>query len=73
MPHSFPLDARPAEAAVLLDRLRHEHREIDDKVGQFERRPWLTADEDVEVKRLKRLKLAKKDMIFLLERRLARS
>jgi hypothetical protein len=56
-----------------IERLRSEHHEIDQQVAELERRPFLTAEEDAEVKRLKRLKLAKKDMIFVLSRKLGQA
>ncbi len=46
-----------------LERLRKEHRQLDDMILDFERRRYLTADEETEMKRLKRLKLHKKDEI----------
>jgi uncharacterized protein YdcH (DUF465 family) len=58
------------DEASRIEQLRREHHELDLKVGEIEQRAYLTAEEDAEVKRLKRLKLATKDMIFLLSRRL---
>ena len=60
----------PGNDAALIEQLKKEHHEIDLRVNDLERRSFLTADEDAEVKRLKRLKLAKKDMIYVLTRRL---
>ena len=63
----------PGNDPALIDRLKAEHHEIDRQVAEIERRPFLTAEEDAELKRLKRLKLAKKDMIFVLSRQLGQS
>lgn len=62
----------PGNDANLIEELRKEHHEIDLKVSDLERRAFLTSDEEAEVKRLKRLKLAKKDMIYVLTRRLGK-
>jgi uncharacterized protein YdcH (DUF465 family) len=51
-----------------LDRLRQEHRALDDLIAQMEGRRHLTPSEASEVKRLKRLKLYKKDEIAALAR-----
>lgn len=44
-----------------LEALRREHREIDEKIRELSERPYLTPDDQVEVARLKKLKLKKKD------------
>lgn len=44
-----------------FERLRREHVKLDAKVSELEAQRWLSASEEAEVKRLKRLKLAKKD------------
>ena len=49
-----------------LDRLRREHRALDDRIRDLQCRAWLNADEESEVKRLKRLKLHMKDAIATL-------
>ena len=69
--HEARTMAIPGDPAASIDQLKREHHEIDRQVTELERRPFLTADEEAEVKRLKRLKLAKKDMIFLLSRNVA--
>lgn len=53
---------------VELDRLRKEHRALDEQIMTLERRRYLTPTEEVEVKRLKRLKLKMKDEIAALAR-----
>ena len=54
---------------VELERLRHEHRALDEKIMDMEHRHFLSPVEEAEVKRLKRLKLYKKDEIAALARR----
>lgn len=49
-----------------FERLRREHLKIDAKVSELESQRWLTAREEAEVKRLKKLKLAKKDRMHQL-------
>jgi uncharacterized protein YdcH (DUF465 family) len=63
--------AQPQEAkmAALVERnpefrsLVHEHRMLDDKLKEFDRKLYLTAEEEMERKRLQKLKLVKKDQI----------
>jgi uncharacterized protein YdcH (DUF465 family) len=50
----------------LIDELRKEHEELDGKLVRIEERPHLSANEEFEVKRLKKLKLSKKDRIYAL-------
>ena len=58
---------------VEIERLRREHRALDDQIIVMERRRFLTPNEETEVKRLKRLKLYKKDEIAALARQAARA
>lgn len=53
---------------VELDRLRKEHRALDEQIIDMERRRYLSPGEEAEVKRLKVLKLHKKDEIAALAR-----
>lgn len=46
-----------------LKSLVDEHRKLDQSVEAFDKRPYLTTEESMEKKRLKKLKLAKKDQI----------
>ncbi len=63
--------AQPQEEkkAALVERnpefrsLVHEHRMLDDKLKEFDRKVYLTAEEEMERKRLQKLKLVKKDQI----------
>ena len=58
-----------AKMAALLEKnpefknLVQEHRMLDEKLKEFEKKVYLTPDEEVERKRLQKLKLAKKDQI----------
>ncbi len=40
-----------------------EHRSLDEKLKEFDRKVYLSPDEEIERKRLQKLKLAKKDKI----------
>lgn len=63
--------AQPQEEkmAALVERnpefrsLVREHRMLDDKLKEFDRKVYLTAEEEMERKRLQKLKLVKKDQI----------
>lgn len=46
-----------------LETLVAEHRALDERVQRLDRRPYLTPAEQTEVRMLKKLKLAKKDLI----------
>jgi uncharacterized protein YdcH (DUF465 family) len=58
-----------AKMAALIERnpefksLVHEHRMLDDKLKEYERKVYLTPYEEMERKRLQKLKLAKKVQI----------
>lgn len=49
-----------------LDRLRAEHRRLDDQVAQLEARHGMTPADEMELKRLKHEKLRLKDQIAVL-------
>lgn len=51
-----------------LERLRREHRALDEQIIALESRRHPTPLEESEIKRLKRLKLYKKDSIAALTR-----
>ena len=55
-------------AANDLDTLQKEHRELDQKIHEIESRIHLTPEEEFELPRLKKLKLAKKDQILVLSK-----
>jgi len=46
-----------------LKRYVEEHRDLERVLGEFNRRPYLTAQESMERKRLQKLKLAGRDRI----------
>jgi hypothetical protein len=53
-----------------IDRLHAEHRRYAQRLEDLLQKPYLSAEEQLEEVRLKKLKLHAKDMIFALERRL---
>ncbi|OGP74928.1 MAG: DUF465 domain-containing protein [Deltaproteobacteria bacterium RBG_13_58_19] len=46
-----------------LKRCMQEHEEFEKRLAEFNRRPYLTAEETMERKRLQKLKLAGRDKI----------
>ena len=52
-----------AEKDPAFKALVQEHRSLDDKLKEFDRKVYLSPDEEMERKRLAKLKLAKKDKI----------
>jgi uncharacterized protein YdcH (DUF465 family) len=61
--------AQDSKMAALIERnpefrsLVQEHRMLDDQLKELDRKVYLTPDEEMERKRLQKLKLAKKDQI----------
>ena len=53
------LAARDPEFRALVQ----EHRTLDEKLKEFDRKVYLSSEEEMERKRLQKLKLAKKDKI----------
>ena len=53
------LIAKDPEFRALVE----EHRQLDDKLKELDRKVYLLPDEEVERKRLQKLKLARKDKI----------
>jgi uncharacterized protein YdcH (DUF465 family) len=49
-------------------RLYQEHRALDEQLGELSRKHYLTPDEEIELKRLKKEKLYRKDKIAELVR-----
>lgn len=49
-------------------KLGEEHRSLDDKLGEINSKVYLTPEEELEKKRLQKLKLLKKDTMFRLIR-----
>jgi hypothetical protein len=52
-----------------IDRLHAEHLRYAQRLEELIQKPYLSADEQLEEVRLKKLKLHAKDLIFALERR----
>jgi hypothetical protein len=52
-----------------IDRLHAEHHRYAQRLEELIHKPYLSADEQLEEVRLKKLKLHAKDLIFALERR----
>ncbi len=68
VPDATPDDAERALALrARIDVLLREHRDIKARVVEYQRRRWLSAGEELEMKTLQRLKLQKKDRIAALE------
>lgn len=61
-------EARTIDVSAKLEALRQRHCECAEKLKGFENRVYLTAEEEVEVRRLKKLKLFAKDEISRLSR-----
>lgn len=53
---------------VSYDQLRLEHQNHERRLAELNAKAWLTPDEEMEEKRLKKLKLQLKDQIELLRR-----
>jgi len=65
-------DAAPQEdLADKLERLRGEHRELEDRLQALDSNVYLTPEEQFERKRIQKLKLQKKDQIAHLTRELS--
>lgn len=47
-----------------LQALKDEHRALDQQIRELDSRPWLAPEDQVELARLKKLKLRRKDEIF---------
>ena len=56
-------------ADVDFERLLQEHRELDRRIQAIERHVHLTPEEQIELPRLKKLRLAKKDRLQMLSKR----
>ena len=52
-----------------LDRLHAEHHRYAQRLEELLQKPYLSADEQLEEVRLKKLKLHAKDLIYAIERR----
>lgn len=56
-----PIVERLAQENEDFARMVREHTELDRQVAELERRVHLSAEEEIELKRIKKLKLAGKD------------
>jgi hypothetical protein len=63
-------EVQDATLSAEIDRLQSEHRRYAQRLEDLLQKPYLSADEQLEEVRLKKLKLHAKDLIFALERRL---
>jgi len=57
------VDASPIQQ---LDQLRQEHRALDERLAQLNSHRYISSEEQMEIKRLKKLKLQKKEQIQVL-------
>ena len=60
-------DIKDSTLGEEIDRLHAEHRRYAQRLDELIQKPYLSADEQLEEVRLKKLKLHAKDMIFALE------
>jgi hypothetical protein len=56
------------ETSPTIDELRLQHRDYERRLEEMKQRAWLSPEEEVEEKRLKKLKLHLKDQIAQLQR-----
>ncbi len=56
--------ARFRNAQLEIDDLRREHRELEERLNSLDRRPFLNPAEELERKKLQKLKLVKKDRML---------
>jgi hypothetical protein len=62
-------EVKDATLGEELDRLHAEHRRYAQRLEELLEKPYLSADEQLEEVRLKKLKLHAKDLIYAIERR----
>ena len=63
----------PEELALMIEQLRKEHSELEQRLETLNRSVRLTPSEEQEVRQIKRAKLSKKDRIQQLTREQASS
>ena len=56
------------QTSPTFEELRSQHEDHERRLEELKRRPWLTPDEEMEEKRLKKLKLYLKDQMESLRR-----
>ncbi|MCA9520376.1 MAG: DUF465 domain-containing protein [Myxococcales bacterium] len=59
-------------SGATLERLRGEHQRLETRLTELNSHPYLTPDEQIEVKHLKKLKLIKKEQIQRLASQITR-
>ena len=57
----------PVETPQTIDELQQQHRGYERRLEELKQRPWLSPEEEIEEKRLKKLKLHLKDQIVLMQ------
>ena len=62
-------DIKDSTLSEEINRLQAEHRNYAQRLEELLQKPYLSAEEQIEEVRLKKLKLHAKDLIFNLERR----
>ena len=55
-------------AELDFEKLQQEHRSLDQRIREMEHRIHLTPEEQIELPRLKKLRLATKDRLLMLAR-----
>jgi uncharacterized protein YdcH (DUF465 family) len=63
-------ETKDSTLSAEINRLQAEHRRYAQRLEELLQKPYLSAEEEIEEVKLKKLKLHAKDMIFALERRL---
>jgi uncharacterized protein YdcH (DUF465 family) len=56
------------QASPSFDELQASHRQYEQRLEELKKKAWLTPDEELEEKRLKKLKLQLKDQMASLRR-----
>ena len=64
-------ETKDSTLSAEIDRLHAEHRRYAQRLEELLEKPYLSADEQLEEVRLKKLKLHAKDLIYALEHRSA--
>jgi hypothetical protein len=59
---------QPEQAAKTIEELRRRHQEYEKQLEELSNKSWLTPEEEIEEKRIKKLKLRLKDEMAKLER-----
>lgn len=65
------METESTQQQAELEHLRQEHRRLDEQIAVMENRHLITPTDEIEIKRLKRLKLHMKDQIAALSAKLS--